>query len=196
MDSIDSMLKLCCSNVPCVKALVLLLAAQWCFTAGQAGLQPPTVKRPGGAAAASADGASCSSSGSVIPALYDVPKRVSGGAGAGADMLSCDAPSTSYPTSSFEDDWDVLGACMTTAQEMEACVDAVVSPAWPKIYTGHENPLAGWPWQLAARSICRLQQLMVPQSRGFRNLRRSGIRVITVYNDVCSNDLFARPLLD
>lgn len=100
-------------------------AAQVANKAGQAGLQPPTLK-PGGAAAASADGASCSSSGSVIPALYEVPKRGSGGAGAGADMLSCDAPSTSYPTTSFEDDWDVLGACMTTAQEMEACVDAVL----------------------------------------------------------------------
>lgn len=41
-------------------------------------------------------------------------------------MLSCDA-STSYPTTSLEEEWDVLGACMTTAQEMEACVDAVVS---------------------------------------------------------------------
>jgi len=159
--AIGSTLKLCCSNVPCAKSpCSLLLAAQWCFTAGQAGLQPPTLK-PGGAAAASADGASCSSSGSVIPALYEVPKRGSGGAGAGADMLSCDAPSTSYPTTSFEDDWDVLGACMTTAQEMEACVDAVVSPAWPKTYTVHENPLAGWPWQLAVRSICSTVAMVV-----------------------------------
>lgn len=44
-----------------------------------------------------------------------------------ADMLSCDAPSTSYPTTSLEEEWDMLGACMTTAHEMEACVDAVVS---------------------------------------------------------------------
>jgi hypothetical protein len=54
-----------------------------------------------------------------------MPKRTS--AQYAADMLSCDAPSTSYPTTSLEEEWDVLGACMTTAQEMEACVDHVVS---------------------------------------------------------------------
>lgn len=44
---------------------------------------------------------------------------------------STDAPSTSYPMS-YGDDWDAVGAYMTTANEMEACVDAVVrlgSPA-------------------------------------------------------------------
>jgi hypothetical protein len=70
--------------------------------------------------------ASISGSGSVIPALYEVPKRSSAGP-CGADMLSCDAPSTSYPTTSLEEEWDMLGACMTTAQEMEACLDSVVS---------------------------------------------------------------------
>jgi hypothetical protein len=65
----------------------------------------------------------------MIPALYELPKRPSGTATTG-DVLSCDAPSTSYPaTTSIEEEWDVLGACMTTAQEMEACVDAVVSDA-------------------------------------------------------------------
>lgn len=79
-------------------------------------------------AAAAGDGASTSGCGSsVIPALYDVPKRTSAHCGAtAADMLSCDAPSTSYPTTSLEEEWDMLGACMTTAQEMEACVDSVL----------------------------------------------------------------------
>lgn len=69
-------------------------------------------------------------------------KRTSAGA-CGADVLSCDAPSTSYPTTSLEEDWDMLGACMTTAQEMEACVDAVVSVlvAW----VAERDNIAGGP---------------------------------------------------
>eukprot|EP00775_Hariotina_reticulata_P006299 gene6299-6534_t len=62
-----------------------------------------------------------SSSSSGIAAVYD-----SGGRSPLAnDRYSSDAPSTSYPTNRT-DDWDALGACMTTASEMEACVDAVL----------------------------------------------------------------------
>lgn len=78
------------------------------------------------ATAVNVDGSTSCSSSSVIPALYAVPKRAPAVGGVG-DMVSCDAPSTSYPTTSLEEEWDLLGVCMTTAQEMEACVDAVVS---------------------------------------------------------------------
>jgi len=72
-----------------------------------------------------------SSSSSGIAAVYD-----SGGRSPLAnDRHSSDAPSTSYPTNRT-DDWDALGACMTTASEMEACVDAVVRSS---VQPGHSH---------------------------------------------------------
>ncbi|WIA28801.1 hypothetical protein OEZ86_011331 [Tetradesmus obliquus] len=82
-------------------------------------------KSAGGAAAcagagAAADSASCSSG---IPAAYNT---CSSRHATDGFRRSTDAASTSYPTTCYGDDWDALGACMTTAMEMEACVDAVL----------------------------------------------------------------------
>lgn len=82
-----------------------------------------------GSAAGATDTASLSSG---IPAAYE-PSRHAGGDNnshrrSTAEATVTDTPSTSYPVS-YADEWDALGACMTTAAEMEACVDAVVSNA-------------------------------------------------------------------
>eukprot|EP00882_Tetradesmus_deserticola_P011703 GHRQ01012381.1.p2 GENE.GHRQ01012381.1~~GHRQ01012381.1.p2 ORF type:complete len:166 (+),score=54.81 GHRQ01012381.1:852-1349(+) len=75
------------------------------------------------AAGAATDSASLSSG---IPAAYN---STSGSKHAADSQRRSTDASTSYPTMSYGDDWDALGACMTTAMEMEASVDAVVSSA-------------------------------------------------------------------
>jgi hypothetical protein len=86
-----------------------------------------TLTNTGAGAAAEAAGtaADSASHSSGIPAAYNTTS--SSKIAIDSRRRSTDCASTSYPTS-YGDGWDALGACMTTAMEMEACVDAVVRP--------------------------------------------------------------------
>jgi hypothetical protein len=79
-----------------------------------------------GVAAEAAGTADSASQSSGIPAAYNTTSSSKNAID--SRRRSTDCASTSYPTTSYTDDWDALGACMTTAMEMEACVDAVVRP--------------------------------------------------------------------
>jgi hypothetical protein len=80
----------------------------------------------GAAAEAAGTAADSASHSSGIPAAYNTTSSSKNAID--SHRRSTDCASTSYPTTSYGDDWDALGACMTTAMEMEACVDAVVRP--------------------------------------------------------------------